>query len=174
VAKVITRKKNRGGKIRKCGRCGEEILPGEKYFMWEPYSGPPGYRCYRHYPRQSELTTSKMSEVYSAIEAAEDWMGEYDGTDETDYNAQISQISEVVEQVQAEYEEAAQPFGGMGENQERAEMLEGFYSELEGADFEGFDDWWGSNCPDIVQEDAAQAWREDMNQRLSDVISNAP
>lgn len=158
----------------RCGKCGVTIEPGQKYFYWEPRYGPKQVRCKDHYPRQSELTTSKMSEVYAAVEAAEDSAQAYDGTDYTDYSALISSVLEVVEGVKEEYETAAEQFGGGGENQERAEALEGFIDELEGADFEGFDDWWGANCPEDAQEDAASAWREDMNSRLSEAVSTVP
>ena len=72
MPRVTTRTKNRGGRDRHCGRCGEVIKPGEKYYTWAFRYGGSRFNCYRHHPRQSELTQSKMSGVYAAIESAQD------------------------------------------------------------------------------------------------------
>jgi len=170
MARVNTARKNRAGKVIKCGRagCGEEIVPGEKYFFWEPRYGPKHVRCYRHPPRQSETTTSKMSEVYAAVEDAQDWATGYDGIDVNDYEDQVGNVMSVVEEKKGEYEDAAGQFGGAGENADRAEELDQFYAELEGVDFDSFEEWKEAN------EDDADAWREDMTSRMTEVLDQAP
>jgi hypothetical protein len=115
-----------------------------------------------------------MSEVYAACESAEDSAQAYDGDSASDYNALISEVYEVAESIKSEYEDAAQQFGGAGENQERAEALDEFISELDNAEFEDFEDWWQVNCPDDMQADAATAWREDMQSRLTEILGSVP
>jgi hypothetical protein len=170
MARVNKSKKNRAGKDWFCGRagCGEKVLPGEFYYFWEPRYGPKQVRCYRHYPRQSETTTSKMAEVYSAVEDSQDWAGQYDGIESSDYESQIESVMSVVEEVKGEYEEAAENFGNAGPSQEMADDLDQFYSELQNADFDSFDEWKEAN------EDDADAWREDMASRMTEALDQAP
>jgi hypothetical protein len=176
MARVNTARKNNAGKTLRCGRagCGEVIVPGEKYFFWEPRYGPKHVRCFRHFPKQSETTTSKMAEVYAATEEAEEWAQSYDGDLDGDYSAQMSQVAEIVEQVKSEYEDAAEHFGGTGVNQEMADSLDEFLAEVENAEFEGFEDWWESNCPEDNRVDAEVAWREDMGARLNEITGQVP
>lgn len=170
MARVHRAKKNRAGKTLVCGRvgCGQQILPGESYFYWEPRYGPKHVRCYRHSPRRSEVTTSKMAEVYAAVEEAEDWAGQNDGIEVQDYEDQMGTVMSVVEEKKGEYEEAAEQFGGAGENADRADELDQFYSELESVDFDSFEEWKESN------EDDADAWREDMASRMTEALDQAP
>src|SRR3954464_10047336 len=74
VPRVYTQKKSSRGAERRCGRygCGKVIEPGESYFQFSFRYGGTHYRCAEHRPRQSELTQSKMSAVYAAIEDAGD------------------------------------------------------------------------------------------------------
>lgn len=66
-----------------CGTCYKKIEAGESYFKWAFRFGGKHQNCAIHYPRPSQLTQSKMSEAYSAIEDAEDLVSEW-GTRERD------------------------------------------------------------------------------------------
>jgi hypothetical protein len=174
LARVHSAKKNRGGKkTYTCGRCGNVIEPGEKYFFWEPRYGGKQIRCKDHYPRQSEMTTSKMSEVYAACEDAEDYAQAYAGSDAGDYMAQVTATAEKATEIADQYRDAAEHFGGAGENADRADELEGFASELESVDFPDFNDFW-QNIPDENEEDALTAWREECTNILTSAVSEVP
>src|SRR5436853_7182846 len=69
MPRVKRQKKSTRG-TRVCGAigCGKEIQPGEAYFTWSFRYGGRQVRCLEHPPKQSELTQSKMSTVYAAIE----------------------------------------------------------------------------------------------------------
>lgn len=120
------------GAERSCGLCGKAIEPGDKYYTWKFRYGGARYRCADHRPRQSDLTLSKMSAVYAAIENAEGALP--DCTSIPDVVEQVGLVAEVVREVAQEYSEAAEPFGGQGENQERADELEYWADELESFD----------------------------------------
>jgi hypothetical protein len=174
VPRVNKARKNRAGAVIKCGKCNLMIEPGENYFFWEPRYGGKQVRCYRHYPRQSEITTSKMSEVYAATEEAEDQASAYDGIEVSDFESMKQAVVDVITGVAEEYETAAEHFGGAGENAERAEALEAFSQEVDSVEFEEFNSWWGDNCPEDLEVDAQQAWREDMFSRLTEAMANTP
>lgn len=131
MPRVKSQVKSTAGKERHCGRCGKKIEPGESYFKFSFRYGGTHYRCSDHYPRQSELTQSKMSEVYAAIEAAEDSLPGVEALD--DIRSEVEQVGEVARQVVDEYREADEAFGGQGATQsaEMADELEGWAEELE-------------------------------------------
>src|SRR4051794_27431915 len=52
-------------KARTC-RCGHAIKPGETYKWAEPRYGPILVWCKNHSPKRSELTSSKLGQVYDA------------------------------------------------------------------------------------------------------------
>jgi fructosamine-3-kinase len=148
------RKSARG--VRICGRtgCGKEIQKGEMYYTWSFRYGGRQVRCLDHPPKQSELTQSKLSQVYEAIESFNEEFGA--GADNLDdLKAGMENVAEQARTVVDEYTEAAEPFGGAGENAERAEQLEGWVDELDNFDTseweeeEGFDE-------DIVGSQLAQ------------------
>ena len=85
--------------------------------------------------RQSELTTSKMSEVYAAQEDASDEIPE--ATCVEDLRAIAANYAERVREVAQEYADAADAMGGAGEEmQERADELENHADEVENIEFE--------------------------------------
>jgi hypothetical protein len=171
MPKVHTVRKNRSGKEIKCGRCGAPIEPGQKYHYWEPRYGPKQVRCQLHYPKRSETTTSKMSEVYAAIEMAEEEMTAYDGRESDYYEEVVQAVEEMANQVADEYRDAAEHFGGTGENAERADELEDFSSNLTSFSAPEFASWWKENAPDDLEEDALTAWREYCQNEVNDALS---
>jgi hypothetical protein len=129
MPRVHTQIKNRRGRTVTCTSCRREIQPGEKYYKWSFRYGGTYTSCAEHPPRQSQLTQSKMSDVYAAIENAEDGLPNCESVVEV--VGLIEEVASAVRDVAEEYREAAEPFGGAGENAERADELEGFADELE-------------------------------------------
>jgi hypothetical protein len=127
MPRVLEKTKNRAGAERSCGRCGKVIQPGERYLSWSFRYGGTYYRCIEHPPKPSDLTQSKMSGVYAAIESAE---VDLPKTEMDELDDLIHGVGETAQEVADEYREAAEPFGGEGENAERADELEGFADEL--------------------------------------------
>lgn len=132
MPRVIMKTKNRAGRDRVCGHCGNPIHPGHKYRSWSFRYGGTHFRCMEAAcaPRRSDLTQSLMGEVYLAIESAEDQLADLGSVEEI--KGLIEEVAGTVEEVKSQYEEAAEPFGGQGENQERADELDGWHGELEG------------------------------------------
>lgn len=153
----VESKKKGGGKTRHCAVCQAEIIKGERYYTFAFRYGGRRYHCKDHRPKRSQLTQSKLSAVYEAIEAAEENIG--DVTTVEDAEQMLNEIAEVVREVAEEYREAAEPFGGAGENADRADELEGFADELEGASFDAAD----PEEPEEVDEDQL---RIDLSQEL--------
>jgi hypothetical protein len=133
--------KRPGGKPpHTCDKCGKPIEPGTQRYEWKfRYGGT--YR--RHttcgMPRPSELTHSNKADLYAAQEAISDAMGNHPSTtdDFPAYAEAIAQTlrdaAEVARDTGSIYEQAAEPFGGQGENQERYEACEQWADELENA-----------------------------------------
>jgi hypothetical protein len=174
MPRVHNPKKSSRGKEVKCGRCGAIVQSGERYYAWSFRYGGAHYRCSLHPPRQSELTQSKISGVLSALEAVQDVVADLDNAG--DFAEAKDAVRSVVEDMQtaceeakSEYEEAAEHFGGQGENQERAEQMEQAYDELEDivqsieqVEIEDPDD------PDDDPEEDQDARREQAFQELTD------
>ncbi len=144
MARVHSAKKNKAGKKIECGRlgCDHVIKPGETYYHWTPrYSGK-HVRCSKHYPRASELTSSKLSGVYAAQEAVSDTAGLVrEGGDLSDLIDELRSQAEEVNGVRDEYQESydnmeqAFPSGcpTMEEIQEKIDGCETFAQNLEQA-----------------------------------------
>ncbi len=117
------------------------IEVGDQYYWWKfRYGGT----CYsKTFPRPSQLTQSKWSEVYAAQEAIED---------ATDIDGLLQAIDDAIstlEDTASEYEEAAEAFGGEGPNQERADHLNELVSELEEVKSE-IEDWQSEQDSDLL------------------------
>lgn len=157
MPRVHAQKKSKGGKRKPiCGRagCGHEIQPGETYFKFEFRYGGFHFRCKDHYPLRSELTQSKMAEVYAAIEDAETSIAQAEAVD--DVNASVQTVGETVSSVASEYRDAAEAMGSAGgENEEKADALEGWAQELESWEADV-----SADEPDF-EEQAAKVLREE-------------
>lgn len=159
MPRVFKKKKIKLGADRSCGRCGKKIEPGEEYLSWSFRYGGTHFRCLDHPPRRSELTQSKLSEVYAAQESAEDEIDalvvDEDGAVEGVKDA-VQTVIDQIQETASEYMEAAEHFGGEGENAWRADELEAWSGELE------------SFYPD---EDAAL---EDAKTEAMELLGNCP
>lgn len=138
MPRVHTRTKAARGKPYTCSTCGKEIQPGEEFYYWDfRYGGTRRSHTSHGYPRRSQLTQSRMGEVYDAVESVEALIAS-DGWVYEDVESAIEELKGVVDEVKTSYEEAAEHFGGQGSNQERAEELEPFADALDQIDLEPF------------------------------------
>lgn len=120
-----------------CVKCGKTIEPGQMRYEWSfRYGGT--YRRHQECgaPRPSELTQGRVGELYAAQEAIEDALG----ADRGDFDswrdevvAQLESAAEVATDLGGEYTEAAEHFGGEGENAERAQACETWAESLSDA-----------------------------------------
>jgi hypothetical protein len=73
MPRVATKKKNKAGKPYDCCKCSDKIKAGESYYEWSfRYGGTYRQHTSHGSPKASQLTQSKLSGAYAAIEAAED------------------------------------------------------------------------------------------------------
>lgn len=132
--RVHTRTKQARGASRRCGRagCGREILPGEKYHQFTFFRGAAQFRCADHYPKQSEMTQSRMADVYAAIEDAEEEVDALTTVEEAE--ELVGRVAEAVEEVAQEYRDADDAFGGQSATEagQRADELESWAQDLQG------------------------------------------
>ncbi len=145
-----------------CSKCGQDILPGQSRYEWSfRYGGT--YR--RHvdcgYPRQSELTQSKMGEVYAAQEAVEDLFGGW--TDVSELESALQEAADTVDSVASEYDDAAQNFGGQGENADRASELQSYASDLQRV-----------SLPEREEDEEEDVWRDRVESEVSDALGQCP
>lgn len=135
----------RSKKVRKCGKCGDEIKVGQQYRYWSsnPYYGGTGkhIRCMKPEctPQIHELTTSKMGTVYSAQEEARQ-----NSTDVDEMKASLENLAAVARDVGDEYQSSAdtvkERFSSGNSNTEewesRAEQLNDYADNLEDVDLD--------------------------------------
>jgi hypothetical protein len=148
MPRVSTKKKNKSGKAEsyRCDSCAEPIVAGQSYYEWSfRYGGTHRQHTEHAHPKQSQLTQSKMSGVYSAIEAAEEALGSATCTE--DIREALNECATEVESVKDEYQESIDamisPDGAVAQEcQEKIDALETFKDELESAssDVEDFEE----------------------------------
>lgn len=180
MPRVATKTKNRGGKqgTYGCVRCSQPIEPGQQYMEWSfRYGGT--YRQHAHHgsPRRSQLTQSKLGEVYAAVEGVEEQLSPAGGgrgwEEASDLEAMRDEVLEVVEQVATEYEEAAENFGGGGPNQEQADMVREFVDALEQVDIPEQPEREEEQTKKEYEE-ALEEWRTDAEGALQEALDQAP
>ena len=120
----------------KCGKCGAELPKGSAYRWAQGRYTSRKVRCML--PdcgfRDSDLTESKMSEVYAAQEALSDVLGGWDGQELSEIADECVTAAEAIREVAQEYADAAEAMQGAGEAmQEKADSLEQWASEIEDA-----------------------------------------
>lgn len=110
MPKVSEKKKNKGGQPYICEGCSDKIVPGESYYQWSFRFGGTHRQHTKHgSPKQSQLTQSKMSGVYAAVESAERQIAGTDNAD--DIGALLEECATEVEQVKDEYQESLDNMG---------------------------------------------------------------
>ncbi len=175
-----------------CGKCGNEIRPGDPYRWVQPKSGPYGgikrYLCMTCPTwRQSELSSSKMAGVYAAQEQCDDDL--YNMNDVSDLESLRDDLADQVEGVADEYEESAQNIvDGFGhetsmseELQDKAGQLRDWAEDIRSVDFDEFDEDDVESVPDATESDheddveqAREDWINEQREKLSDEMGNCP
>ena len=112
--------------VKKARQDNPAVKKGESYYHWSFRYG--GKRYSKTRPRQSQLTQSKWSDIYAAMEEIED------ATDLDALKDAISSAIDTVDNCASEYYDASEPFGYEGPNAERHEKCEEISSELQGLD----------------------------------------
>lgn len=126
----------------RCCRCPEPIVKGEEYHQWAIKSQRGGTVYRQHtshgHVRQSQLTHSKMSGVYAAIEGAEDALSSAETCE--DVAEALRSAASDVEGVRDEYQESLDNMpeqlqqGDTGQQiQEKVDGLEEFADALNSA-----------------------------------------
>lgn len=142
--KLVT--KSKMGKPYLCDKCRKQIEPGQQYFSWEFRYGDP-HRQHQACgaPRASQLTQSKMSVVYAAVEAAQDGIAGAESAE--DFTSLLSDCASEVDSVKEEYQAALDNMpdslqqSSTGEEiQEKIDALETFSDSLSNTDFEERED----------------------------------
>lgn len=122
-----------------CEKCQVPIEKGQMYRWFKV-----GFRSrYKHVrcmtpsctPRNSELESSKLADVYGALEDAEFHISMAYSIE--DLQAALEECASQINDVASEYSDAAESMGEAGyENQEKADMLEQAADELASTEFE--------------------------------------
>lgn len=133
-------KRGRPAQQPTCDKCGKPIEVGEQRYEWSfRYGGTYTRHASHGAPRQSETTQGSVSQLYAAQEAVSDALD----ADDTDYESwrsgvesALDEAADTADEMQSEYEAAAEPFGGQGPNQERADSCESWAEKLRDASSE--------------------------------------
>lgn len=150
MARVTTVKAARKPQGR-CGRCGKEIEKGDGYRHASPgFRSRKLVRCLEDACRfrPSDLTTSKMSQVYAAVEGVEDSLAEFGPFEDHDAvkdeaQALVDGMKDEIEAVRDEYQEALDQWEyGNEQIQEKVDEVEGWVDVCEGWD-----------CPEVEDEE---------------------
>jgi hypothetical protein len=167
MPKVRTKVKAKAGKEYVCVHCRQKIEPGEQYMEWKfRYGGTRRQHASHGSPKPSQLTQSKMSGAYAAIEAAQEAV---------DAAGEVSEVREAMEEcregiegVREEYQESFDSIpenlqsGAVGESiQEKITGLEDFMNELEAVDIEDHEDPEPEEPqPGTVQDESSEEYQK--------------
>lgn len=178
MPRVHAKTKSKRGIEYNCISCPEKIKAGEKYFEWTFRYGDARRQHASHgHPKQSQLTRSKMSSAYAAIEGAESDIS--DCVSAEDIAQCLRDCADEIENVRQEYQDGLDnmPDGlrdaaESGETGERMSALEEFGSDLQSAadEIESEAEPTEPNEGEELEETKA-GWIEDMRQRASDALS---
>jgi hypothetical protein len=170
MARATLKKKSKAGKEYACDRCTNKIVAGEQYYMWSfRYGGTHFQHASHGMPKFSQLTQSKMSGAYRAIEDCEATLQSCGSASEVAdaLGACIEEIGNVRDEYQEAIDAMVSPDGVVGQNcQEAIDNLESFISELEEAQQEAEN----AEEPDDDDDQDAKAALETA---LADCISKA-
>lgn len=135
MPRVATKVKSTRGAKYECVKCSKKIVAGEEYHEWSFFRSSPRRQHASHgYPKQSRLTSSKMSSVYASIEDAEETIPK--ATEPSDIAEALQSVADSAREVADEYQEAVDAMGAAGESgtsAERVSELESFIDELDNA-----------------------------------------
>jgi len=142
MPRVTGKTKNSAGVPYDCVKCSEKIRAKEPYYEWSfRYGGT--YRQHQSHgrPKPSQLTQSKMSGVYSAIEGAEDDIAAADTAEDISLalNTCADEVDAVKDEYQSSIDNLPEQFQSSTPIQEKVDALDEFISALQNAasDIEG-------------------------------------
>lgn len=136
MPRVITRNKTARGKAVSCSKCSKPIEAGQRYHKWTfRYGGSRYQHSECGYPRQSQLTQSRMGDVYAALESVEDMVASEPDTWTVDDIVQgLNEAAETAREIGEEARSTAdEHFGGGGPHAERADEMEQIADDIESA-----------------------------------------
>lgn len=173
MARFTKHKKSSRGEAFRCCRCVEPISVGQEYYTWAFAFGATYYQHATHgIPKPSQLTQSKLSGVYAAIEAAEEDLSSAVSVE--DLQIALASCKDAIEEVRDEYQEGLDnmPDGlrdAATETQEKIDALDDFASSLESCadNLEEFDE----DEPEI-DEQVIKDW-EDSEPEVDDEVEHA-
>jgi hypothetical protein len=138
MPRVNSKTKNKAGQPYSCVRCSDTIKAGEKYYEWSfRYGGTRRQHQSHGMPKPSQLTQSKMSSAYAAIEAAEDAIAGAASVE--DLASALNDCASEIENVSQEYQDGLDSLpdglrdagGPGGETQEKIDALNEFAESLQ-------------------------------------------
>lgn len=170
----------------KCGNCGDEILPGTPYrWFTVGFRGYPQFRCMKAScaPRPSQLESSQIADVLSAIEDAQSQIDGIDGETAQEFESQaqdiLQTVQDAIDEVKSAYEEADEAMGGnqATEAYERAETLGGndlTSFSLSASDPDGCgSDWKGEGDDEADDHDTPEDGCDNCRQLVDDFLDEA-
>lgn len=184
-ARVKPTGQRKGGKPPfRCRKCGNAIEPGQDRYEWSfRYGGTYRQHVSCGAPRASELTQSAGKQtLYAAQEAVEDALGGADPETIEEFESWRDGIASALRDassdatdVAGDYEAAAEPFGGEGENAERRDSCETWASDLDDAasEVEDVEVEAVEREADESDEDFEQRQHEALDTAVQDVRSKA-
>jgi hypothetical protein len=166
MARVTTVKAARKAQGR-CGRCGKEIEAGDGYRHASPgFRSRKLVRCLEDKCRfrASDLTTSKVAQVYAAVEAVEDSLP-IDAEDHESVKAEaeglVSGMQEEIEGVRDEYQEALDQWEyGNEQIQEKVDEVEEWVNACE--------NW---ECPDLDEDMDLDDYAAQVNESIEELLA---
>ncbi len=173
MARVTTVQKSLKDQV--CGRC-QAALPKGSAYQW----AKPGFRsrtrlirCLACPFRQSELTTSKLAEVYAA---QEDALEEVNVAEDTEaMESALSDAADRVREVAEEYREAAEAMGDAGaEMEERADQLEEYADALGDVQFEDAPEEDPEEDDSSVYEEQLAEWLDEQRDQARSALEDLP
>lgn len=183
--RVFSARKSKAGKTITCRVCSAKIKPRETYYYYfkrfsRRMRGTKTIHCSKHYPRPSDLTSSKMGQVY---DAQKDFSQALVGAEDGAAIAQaIGDVIAAAEDVKQEYEDSLnnmpehlQETSDSGQGmREKIDALEDWISELESA--QGDVENWEFNESDVAEnetpEDATERQLEEAKTEAENVVDS--
>jgi hypothetical protein len=137
---------------------GNGVEKGDSYYWWEFRYG--GKRVSKTYPKRSQLTQSRKSEVYGELESAEEMDAVYDNRE--DLSSAIQQAAETAREIGQEMESNAEGyFGGGGPQAELAQGYEEWADQLEDL---------ASQIEDLTVEDSLDEYNDELSGLVSEAV----
>jgi hypothetical protein len=183
MPRINTVKKARKAQGR-CTKCGKAINKGDAYRWIKPRYGSKRCVCESCQFRASDLTSSdKLGRVYDAQEDAQSAVGDWDGQDVAELRQALEDAAEAIREVAQEYQESADnimehfPSGNQTseECEERANELEGWADDIEGADLDDFDpEAEGEDETDDERAERRERWVEETRDAAQAPLDDCP